>query len=104
MTGVQTCALPIFLFSIASIENKIGVIVFETNKNVLNKIILTITDNGGGMSEENRRRLFEPYFTTKRNGLGLGMVSTLNILQSHNASVIVESALAKGTKCIIVFN
>ena len=90
--------------SIEAIENKIGIIVFETTKNALNKIVLTITDNGSGMSEENRRRLFEPYFTTKRNGMGLGMVSTLNILQSHNASVIVESALAKGTKCIIVFN
>ncbi|MBC7651422.1 MAG: PAS domain S-box protein [Deinococcales bacterium] len=90
--------------SIEAIENKEGIIVFETNRNVLNKITLTIADNGNGMSEENRRRLFEPYYTTKRNGMGLGMVSTLNILQSHNASIVVESTISKGTKCIIVFN
>lgn len=90
--------------SIEAIENKRGIIVLETNRNILNKITLTITDNGSGMSDDNRKRLFEPYYTTKRNGMGLGMVSTLNILQSHNASIVVESAISKGTKCIIVFN
>ncbi len=90
--------------SIEAIENKRGIIVLETNRNILNKITLIITDNGSGMSEDNRKRLFEPYYTTKRNGMGLGMVSTLNILQSHNASIMVESSINKGTKCIIVFN
>ena len=34
--------------------------------------VVEITDNGSGISEENMQRLFEPYFTSKRNGMGLG--------------------------------
>lgn len=59
--------------------------------------IVRITDRGCGISEENMSRLFEPYFTSKRNGLGLGLASTLNILQSHKANVEVNSTVNVGT-------
>jgi PAS domain S-box-containing protein len=62
-----------------------------------------INDNGSGISEENLSRLFEPYFTSKRNGLGLGLAATLNILQSHKAHIDVSSALNKGTFFTITF-
>lgn len=62
-----------------------------------------ISDNGSGISEENMQRLFEPYFTSKRNGMGLGLASTLNILQSHNAHIDVKSELGAGTSFIIGF-
>jgi PAS domain S-box-containing protein len=64
---------------------------------------LTIRDNGCGISEENLSRLFEPYFTAKRNGMGLGLATTLNILQSHKAEVEVQSKLNEGTAFIIIF-
>jgi len=59
--------------------------------------VLTIRDNGSGISEENISRLFEPYFTQKRNGMGLGLAFTLNILQAHKATIEVVSKEAKGT-------
>ncbi len=62
-----------------------------------------IKDNGCGITEENLSRLFEPYFTAKRNGMGLGLSSTLNILQSHKAEVEVQSKLNEGTSFIINF-
>ncbi|MBC7937809.1 MAG: hybrid sensor histidine kinase/response regulator, partial [Rhizobacter sp.] len=61
-------------------------------------------DNGSGISKENLICLFEPYFTTKQNGMGLGLASTLNILQSHNATVEVNSEPDKGTAFILVFS
>lgn len=67
------------------------------------KHIVKISDNGMGISEENLSKLFEPYFTSKRNGLGLGLASTLNILQSHKAHIDVASALNKGTTFTISF-
>ena len=70
---------------------------------VSNLTILKISDNGCGVPEENITRLFEPYFTVKRNGMGLGLATTLNILQSHKAEVEVESALGEGTTFIISF-
>lgn len=62
-----------------------------------------ISDNGTGISEDNLQRLFEPYFTSKRNGLGLGLAATLNILQAHHAQVDVHSALGAGTTFVITF-
>jgi two-component system, sporulation sensor kinase E len=65
--------------------------------------IVTIKDNGCGIPEENISRLFEPYFTSKRNGMGLGLAATLNILQSHKATIDVMSALKQGTIFTITF-
>lgn len=64
---------------------------------------VTIRDNGCGIPEENLSRLFEPYFTSKRNGMGLGLAATLNILQSHKASIDVTSVLKAGTTFVITF-
>jgi PAS domain S-box-containing protein len=62
-----------------------------------------ITDNGIGIPEENIPRLFEPYFTAKRNGMGLGLPATLNILQAHHALVDVTSVEHVGTTFTIMF-
>lgn len=64
---------------------------------------LNISDNGCGISPENKEKLFEPYFTSKRNGIGLGLATTLNILQSHNARIDVQSQLEQGTTFTIIF-
>jgi len=64
---------------------------------------VSIQDNGIGMSREDLGRLFEPYYTTKRNGMGLGMPSTLNILQAHNAFIDVKSEPGEGTTFTITF-
>jgi PAS domain S-box-containing protein len=65
--------------------------------------LVRITDNGTGISEESLQRLFEPYFTSKRNGLGLGLAATLNILQAHRAEVEVDSVVGRGTTFLITF-
>jgi signal transduction histidine kinase len=65
--------------------------------------MLRIADNGCGISEENISRLFEPYFTQKRNGMGLGLAFTLNILQAHKATIDVSSGEQMGTTFTINF-
>lgn len=65
--------------------------------------IVKVSDKGCGISEENLSRLFEPYFTSKRNGLGLGLAATLNILQSHKANIEVNSTVNSGTTFTITF-
>ncbi len=69
------------------------------------KVILEISDNGKGMSEEERKRIFEPYYTTKEagKGSGLGMTISYGILKKHNAEIEVESEELKGTRFIIRF-
>lgn len=68
-----------------------------------NRAILIIADNGSGISEESLKKLFEPYFTQKRNGMGLGLAFTLNILQGHKATVDVQSAVGVGTTFTLGF-
>jgi PAS domain S-box-containing protein len=65
--------------------------------------VVVIRDNGCGIPEENISRLFEPYFTSKRNGMGLGLAATLNILQSHKANIDVTSVMKQGTTFTITF-
>jgi len=56
-----------------------------------------IKDTGTGMSDEQRQRMFEPFFTTKPHGVGLGLATSLGILQRVAGSLEVESELGKGT-------
>ncbi len=56
-----------------------------------------ISDSGGGITQENMRRLFEPFFTTKQNGTGLGLAVTRRIIEEHNGTIQVESHPGKGT-------
>lgn len=66
--------------------------------------VLTIEDNGSGIKEEDLKKLFEPYFTTKKTGMGLGLVSTLNIIKSHKAQIEVQSKVGVGTTFRIIFD
>lgn len=65
---------------------------------------LLIEDYGSGIKEEDLKKLFEPYFTTKAKGMGLGLVSTLNIIKAHQAKIEVQSKVGKGTLFKIVFD
>ena len=61
--------------------------------------VLSVSDDGIGMSEETRRRLFEPFFTTKgrASGKGLGLFTVYHIVRSHRGNLFVDSSLGEGT-------
>lgn len=62
-----------------------------------------IVDNGCGMSEETKRKMFEPFHTTKPKGTGLGLAITHKILDSHQAQISVKSEVGQGTEFRLVF-
>ena len=64
--------------------------------------IIDLADNGCGIPEENMANLFEPYFTSKRNGIGLGLAATLNIIKAHSGEIEVTSDPAKETRFRII--
>jgi PAS domain S-box-containing protein len=64
---------------------------------------MTIADNGCGMTEETVQKLFEPYFTTKPKGLGLGLAATEAIIVSHKATMDVSSEVDRGTVFTLAF-
>lgn len=94
--------LNIIINAIEAMEPEIGKLVIAIDVKP-DRHEIKISDNGCGIPEENISRLFEPYFTSKRNGVGLGLASTLNILQSHKAKVEVNSVMNEGTVFTINF-
>jgi len=94
--------LNIIVNAIEATEKYTGELGITINTNKDNHTVV-VRDNGCGIPEENISRLFEPYFTSKRNGMGLGLAATLNILQSHKASIDVTSVLKQGTTFTITF-
>ena len=60
-------------------------------------IRIDIADTGAGISEENLPRIFEPYFSTKKDGTGLGLTVLFKVVQEHNGEVSVKSREGKGT-------
>lgn len=70
---------------------------------VQDKLIVSITDNGSGISPENLEKIFDPFFTTKDpgKGTGLGLSITFKILQEHSATLEYKSEQGKGTTATI---
>jgi signal transduction histidine kinase len=56
-----------------------------------------ITDTGGGISEDDLARIFEPFFSTRKDGTGLGLWVTQNIVRQHGGRIDVRSSEGKGT-------
>ncbi len=64
---------------------------------------IAVTDNGPGMQESVRERIFEPHFTTKATGLGIGLAFTKRIMELHRGSIRVESSPGRGTTMVLSF-
>ena len=60
-------------------------------------IAISISDTGAGISPENIKKIFNPFFTTKARGTGLGMAIAYNIIKAHQGTIEVESKKNKGT-------
>lgn len=67
------------------------------------EVQVRIRDAGCGMNEITKRKMFEPFHTTKAKGTGLGLAVTHKILEGHGAQVFVESEVGVGTEFILTF-
>lgn len=62
-----------------------------------NTVLISVSDNGMGISEENKTKVFEPKFTTKSSGMGLGLAMVKNIVETYNGTISFISKPNKGT-------
>ena len=67
------------------------------------KVKITVQDNGVGISDENKAKVFEPKFTTKTSGMGLGLAMVKNIVETYNGNITFMSEKGKGTTFIVTF-
>ena len=93
----------IIINAIEAMKEDEGKLLINIEEDTLNYYI-HFRDNGMGISEENIIKLFEPYYTSKPSGMGLGLSSTLNIIRSHGAFIEVDSSLSIGSTFTITFN
>ncbi|WP_340076383.1 sensor histidine kinase [Leptobacterium sp. I13] len=68
-----------------------------------NKVKITVADNGSGVSEENKDKVFEPKFTTKTSGMGLGLGMVKNIVETYHGTINFTSQSGKGTVFTVTF-
>ena len=61
---------------------------------------VSVKDQGKGMSAEVMEKVFQPYFSTKNNGIGLGLAITRKMVEEHNGNITVKSAPGKGSEFI----
>lgn len=92
----------ILINGIEAIEHLEGRLLVRTEKKG-NSIFVLVEDNGQGIDKEDIKKIFDPFYTNKSAGNGLGLTSTLNILSSHNAAIHVSSKVGKGTRFEVEF-
>jgi two-component system cell cycle sensor histidine kinase/response regulator CckA len=66
-------------------------------------LFLNVSDNGCGMSDDTKGKIFDPFFSTKFAGRGLGLAATLGIVRAHRGGIRVESQVGQGTTIQVLF-
>jgi len=87
--------------AIASIKNNGDILIALTHDPILKIVRMEISDNGPGISDDDKTRLFEPYFSTKKAGMGLGLAIVSAIVSDHNGMIRVQDNHPTGAKFII---
>jgi signal transduction histidine kinase len=92
----------IILNAIDAMEKGKGQLKLST-RSIPGKYIIEIQDNGCGINKENLKHIFKPFFSSKPNGLGIGLSATYALLQSDHVGVTVRSTEGKGTCFTLTF-
>ncbi|MBF0398336.1 MAG: HAMP domain-containing protein, partial [Desulfobacterales bacterium] len=87
--------------AVAAIKDQGSIIITLTHEIDLKQVKIEVADNGISISDEDKAKLFEPYFSTKKSGMGLGLSIVSTIIAEHNGSIKVMDNIPQGAKFII---
>lgn len=100
---LKTAFLNIIINAVEAMQGDDNKLTIETGVDD-DTVIVTITDNGKGIPQHQIKQLFDPFFTGKKGGMGLGLTATQNIINGHHAHISVTSEEGKGTSFKMVFS
>ena len=85
--------------ALSEIENpRVEVKVKKEN----NKVVISVSDNGKGIEDAHKLQIFEPKFTTKSSGMGLGLAMVKTIIEAYKGTISFTSELGKGAVFTVV--
>jgi two-component system nitrogen regulation sensor histidine kinase NtrY len=87
--------------AVAAVRNQGHVTITAAYDPILKLVRLEVADDGTGIADANKIRLFEPNFSTKKAGMGLGLTIVNSIVTDHNGMIQVQDNLPKGAKFVI---
>ncbi len=102
MPKMKIALTNIIINAVDAMDNEKGELQLITRSTESNCLV-QVKDNGCGISKENLKYIFEPYFTKKTGGMGLGLSTTLDILFTNHVKVEVQSEEEKGTCFFLTF-
>lgn len=95
--------LNIYQNSLAAMEGGGSLTVAAYSRPLEGMVEVRVEDTGSGIPQENIRRIFDPYFSTKKGGTGLGLAIVHKIVESHGGEIRVDSNPGQGTRFTILF-
>ena len=98
---LETVFVNLIMNSIQAIGDKTGNISINLIEESEDVVLITVHDNGPGIPQKLIRKIFDPLFTTRQIGTGLGLPSCKNIIEKHGGSIDVSSGRGKGTTFLI---
>jgi len=119
-TQIRQVVLNLIVNATEAVDENDGVVTVETGEELLDRgllkhvtfgndvepgryVFIDVVDNGSGMSDHTMSRMFDPFFSTKDQGRGLGMAAVRGIVRSHRAALRVTSAEGQGTRFRVWF-
>ncbi len=79
----------------------VGIFPLDREKTSGRRFRITFEDTGEGIAPEDLEKVFDPFYTNKNNGTGLGLPISYSIVKSHGGEIDIDSVKGKGTKVVV---
>jgi signal transduction histidine kinase len=83
--------------AMASVRDRPRLLRVTSDIHDVNRVIITVTDSGTGINPEEMKRIFEPFYTTKASGMGMGLSICRSIIEAHGGKLWATSLHPHGT-------
>ena len=93
--------LNLFLNGIQAMDSGGGILAVSSHRKGKN-VVVVVEDTGSGIAEEDLQKVFDPYFTTKSDGTGLGLALSAKIVEEHEGEIVLASRPGEGTSVEVV--